>query len=150
MTESVRLAKRVAEAVPCSRREAEQYIEGGWILVDGQVIEESGFRVLPQQIVERLPQATLVPALPVTILLHKPVGMAIEIDAQLAPACIASENRIADDRSGIHFFEAASDWPEHDAWFGGILQRINGVYARLADQTQIDRGCIQNRAGIYR
>ncbi|MGV8893521.1 MAG: rRNA pseudouridine synthase [Burkholderiaceae bacterium] len=105
MTESVRLAKRVAEAVPCSRREAEQYIEGGWILVDGQVIEESGFRVLPQQIVKRLPQATLVPALPVTILLHKPVGMAIEVEAQLAPACIAPENRIADDRSGIHFLK---------------------------------------------
>ncbi|MDP3843536.1 MAG: rRNA pseudouridine synthase [Oxalobacteraceae bacterium] len=101
MTESVRLAKRVAEVVSCSRREAEQYIEGGWILVDGQVIEEPGFRVLPQQMVERLPHATLIPALPVTILLHKPVGMA----AQNAPACISTENRIAADRSGIRFLK---------------------------------------------
>ena len=35
-----RLAKRVAEIVPCSRREAEQYIEGGWVSVDGQIVEE--------------------------------------------------------------------------------------------------------------
>ncbi len=36
MTEPVRLAKRVAAMVPCSRREAEQYIEGGWVRVDGR------------------------------------------------------------------------------------------------------------------
>ena len=35
MTEPVRLAKHVAALVPCSRREAEQYIEGGWVRVDG-------------------------------------------------------------------------------------------------------------------
>lgn len=105
MTESVRLAKRVAELVPCSRREAEQYIEGGWITVDGQVIEEPGFRVLPQQVLERLPHATLVPALPVTILMHKPVGMMMPPDADCAPNYIAVENRIADDRSGIRFLK---------------------------------------------
>ena len=31
MTEPVRLAKRVAELRPCSRREAEQLITGGWV-----------------------------------------------------------------------------------------------------------------------
>ena len=46
----VRLAKRVAELVPCSRREAEQYIEGGWVRVDGKVVEEPQFRVLKQRI----------------------------------------------------------------------------------------------------
>ena len=46
----VRLAKRVAELVPCSRREAEQYIEGGWVRVDGSVVEEPQFRVLQQKI----------------------------------------------------------------------------------------------------
>ncbi len=40
MNEPVRLAKRVAALVPCSRSEAEQYIEGGWVRVDGQVVEE--------------------------------------------------------------------------------------------------------------
>lgn len=49
----VRLAKRVAELVPCSRREAEQYIEGGWVRVDGKVVEEPQFRVLHQKIEPR-------------------------------------------------------------------------------------------------
>ncbi|MEO8169894.1 MAG: rRNA pseudouridine synthase [Oxalobacteraceae bacterium] len=105
MTKSVRLAKRVAEVVSCSRREAEQYIEGGWILVDGQVIEEPGFRVLAQQMVALLPHAILDPGLPVTILLHKPVGMVIQLAAQQELACISVENRIADDRSGIRFLK---------------------------------------------
>ena len=45
-----RLAKRVAAMVPCSRSEAEQYIEGGWVKVNGQVVEEPQFRVLNQTI----------------------------------------------------------------------------------------------------
>jgi len=49
MTESVRLAKRLAESMPCSRGEAERYIAGGWVTVDGAVVEEPGARVLPQQ-----------------------------------------------------------------------------------------------------
>ena len=50
MNEPIRLAKRLAEMLPCSRREAEQYIEGGWVKVDGVVIEEPQFRVLHQTI----------------------------------------------------------------------------------------------------
>ncbi|MGH8832565.1 MAG: S4 domain-containing protein [Polaromonas sp.] len=46
MTEPPRLAKRVAELVRCSRREAEQYIEGGWVRVDRQVVEMPQFKVL--------------------------------------------------------------------------------------------------------
>ncbi|MDB5773306.1 MAG: rsuA [Burkholderia sp.] len=73
MTESVRLAKRVAELVPCSRSEAEQYIEGGWVTVDGQVVEEPGFRV-DRQDVQLSPKASLSELVPVTLLLHKPAG----------------------------------------------------------------------------
>ena len=50
MSEPVRLAKRLAEMLSCSRREAEQYIEGGWVTVDGEVVEEPQFRVLHQKI----------------------------------------------------------------------------------------------------
>src|ERR1700761_1500572 len=71
---TVRLAKRVAEMRPCSRREAEQYIEGGWVSVDGAVIEEAGARVTEQQRIDIAPDATLLEIVPVTILLHKPAG----------------------------------------------------------------------------
>ena len=72
--EPLRLSKVVAARVPCSRREAEQYIAEGWVRVDGQVVDEPQFRVAGQR-VEIDPQANLQPATPATILVHKPAGM---------------------------------------------------------------------------
>lgn len=69
MTEPVRLAKRLAELVSCSRREAELYIEGGWVTVDGQRVEEPQFKVVEQK-VELDPLAQLEAVAPVTILYH--------------------------------------------------------------------------------
>jgi 23S rRNA pseudouridine2604 synthase len=71
----IRLAKRVAEIVPCSRAEAERYIAGGWVSVDGTVVDEPATRVLPEQRVLLLPGATAEEPQPVTILLHKPAGL---------------------------------------------------------------------------
>lgn len=73
MTEAVRLAKRLAEMLGCSRREAEQYIEGGFVSVDGVVVEEPQFRVQDQAIVLS-PDASLLAQAAVTLLLHKPAG----------------------------------------------------------------------------
>jgi 23S rRNA pseudouridine2604 synthase len=72
--EGIRLAKRVAETVPCSRADAERYIAGGWVSVDGEVVDEPATRVTPAQRVELLPGATAAEPAPVTILLHKPAG----------------------------------------------------------------------------
>ena len=66
-----RLAKRVAARVPCSRSEAEQYIEGGWVRVNGTVIEEPQFRV-DTQTVTIDPNASLIDLGSITLLLHKP------------------------------------------------------------------------------
>ena len=97
MTEAVRLAKRVAALVPCSRREAEQYIEGGWVRVDGEFIEEPQFRVAEHQRVELDPGATAATLEPVTLLLHKPAGMPYtEAQRLLGPA-----SRAPEDHSGI-------------------------------------------------
>jgi 23S rRNA pseudouridine2604 synthase len=87
----IRLAKRVAEAVPCSRGEAERYIAGGWVTVDGVVVEDPATRVTSQQAVALLPGAEPVEPAPVTILLHKPAG----IDAAGALASIAPESLAA-------------------------------------------------------
>jgi 23S rRNA pseudouridine2604 synthase len=91
MVEPIRLAKRLAEMLPCSRSEAEQYIEGGWVTVDGVVVEEPQFRVLHQK-VELSKDASLLAPTAVTLLLHKPAGF----EADLKQA-----TRSADDRSGI-------------------------------------------------
>src|SRR2546427_516456 len=100
MTEPVRLAKRLAEEVSCSRREAEQYIEGGWVTVDGIVVEEPGSRVQPQQQVVLAPKASLDPVQAVTLLLHKPAGVDVRAGAEVALQLIRPESRVAEDRSG--------------------------------------------------
>jgi len=97
MTEPVRLAKRLAEMVSCSRREAELYIEGGWVTVDGQVVQESQFRVTQQEIALH-PDAALAPAELVTILFHQPAGGATGEDV---PTQIGVSSHAADDASGI-------------------------------------------------
>ena len=74
MTEALRLSKCVAQLKGCSRREAELYIEGGWVTVDGQCVEQPQFRVQPHQRIELDPEARPMALLPVTLLLNKPVG----------------------------------------------------------------------------
>jgi 23S rRNA pseudouridine2604 synthase len=69
-----RLAKRLAAQANCSRSQAEQYIEGGWVRVDGQVIESVGARVLAHQKIELDANASLEALEEITILMHKPVG----------------------------------------------------------------------------
>lgn len=73
--EGVRLAKRVAAMLPCSRAEAERYIAGGWVTVDGEVAEDPATRVTDERQVALLAGATADEVAPVTILLHKPAGL---------------------------------------------------------------------------
>ncbi|HEY1044512.1 MAG TPA: RNA pseudouridine synthase [Telluria sp.] len=69
--DSIRLNKRLADELGCSRTEAERYIAGAWVTVDGQLVEESGARVTSGQKIELLPGAVAAEILPVTIILNK-------------------------------------------------------------------------------
>ena len=106
MTEPVRLAKRLAEMLSCSRREAEQYIEGGWVRVDGVLVEEPQFRVGVQKI-ELDPDASLLALTPVTLVLHKPAGYEAGLDggsaqpASPAAQLLTAATQAKADRSGI-------------------------------------------------
>jgi 23S rRNA pseudouridine2604 synthase len=74
MTEPLRLSKRMSELGLCSRREADEWIERGWVRVDGKIVAELGSKVLPQQKITVERQASAQQAKRVTILLNKPVG----------------------------------------------------------------------------
>jgi len=108
MTEPVRLAKRLADMLACSRREAEQYIEGGFVTVDGVVVEAPQFRVQNQSIV-LAPGASLLALTPVTILLHKPAGYESrdaahasgDAGVKTAAQLLTVGNHAPGDRSGI-------------------------------------------------
>jgi 23S rRNA pseudouridine2604 synthase len=100
MTIPVRLAKRVVALTQCSRREAEQYIEGGWVQVDGQVVEQPQFMVEAQTVAID-PAATLAPLEAITLVLHKPVGYDSGAGPQPASALVTPATRAPDDASGV-------------------------------------------------
>jgi len=68
-----RLSKRVMVLKECSRKEAEQYIEGGWVRVNGIVVEEPAHRV-DRETVTLDAEASLLNLSDVTLLLNKPAG----------------------------------------------------------------------------
>lgn len=94
MAESIRLSKRLIQLTSCSRREAEIFIEGGWVRVDGRVVEEPQFMVSHQH-VELHPDATATPLAPATILYHQPPGATLDLRQ------ISTNNRSDIDMSGI-------------------------------------------------
>ena len=72
--EGVRLSKVMSERGLCSRREADLWIERGWVFVDGEQISELGSRIDPAAEITVSKEAKKDQAKAVTILLHKPVG----------------------------------------------------------------------------
>ncbi|NYT57639.1 rRNA pseudouridine synthase [Alcaligenaceae bacterium] len=72
--EKIRISKLMAEQGLCSRREADAYIERGWVRVDGVVISELGSKAWPGQKITLEKQAQRRQTSRVTILLNKPVG----------------------------------------------------------------------------
>ena len=73
MTDPIRLSKHVAEQAACSRREAELLIEGGWVKVNGQIVEEPQHRVSPgtdEVLIDAQARPETVP--PATLLWYRP------------------------------------------------------------------------------
>ncbi len=100
-TEGIRLSKRVADILKCSRSEAEQVIVGGWVKVNEVVVDEPAHRVNHENIeIHSTAQRGKVPLL--TVILHKAAGQSClpksrtNIWKNLTP-----ELRSNQDRSGI-------------------------------------------------
>ncbi len=70
-----RIAKRIARAGLCSRREAERWIAAGRVSVDGRVLDSPAFAVLPHQkiVVDGQPLKAIEP--PALWRYHKPAGL---------------------------------------------------------------------------
>ena len=138
MTEPVRLAKRLAEILPCSRRQAEIYIEGGWVTVEGQVVEEPQFRVADER-VALLPGAKLDEPEPVTILFHVPAAA-----GDHAERTVSLANHAPGDMSGIrplkrHFSKLAAALP---------LQAGASGLMVLTQDWRVTRKLVENAASV--
>jgi 23S rRNA pseudouridine2604 synthase len=153
MPDPVRLAKRVSELVPCSRIEAEQYVEGGWVSVDGQVVEEPQHMVSTEAIGID-PLARLEATEPATVLLHKPVGFNAISGCNPAAALVTPGTRWADDPSGVrllkrHFNRLTPLVPlDEDASGLMVLSQDGRVWRRLTeDADQIEQEFIVETSG---
>jgi 23S rRNA pseudouridine2604 synthase len=104
--EKVRISKLMSEQGICSRREADSYIERGWVLVDGVRVTELGSRAFPNQKITLAKEAQSQQDASVTILLNKPVGYVsaqAEKGYQPAVTLVKPDTRFKGDRSPLRF-----------------------------------------------
>ncbi|MGF6856603.1 pseudouridine synthase [Paraburkholderia sp. CI3] len=102
----LRLSKLMSKLGLCSRREADEWIEKGWVMVDGERVDTLGTKVFPDQRIDIDPAAEAFQSSQVTVIVHKPVGLVsgqAEDGYQPAITLVTPENRWEGDRSGISF-----------------------------------------------
>jgi 23S rRNA pseudouridine2604 synthase len=105
---AVRLNKRLADLGLCSRREADAWIERGWVRVNGQVAG-MGVKVAPTDHVTVDRRASDQQAQRVTMLLHKPIGYVsgqAEDDHLPAVTLIRADSRWTRDAAQVRFSPA--------------------------------------------
>lgn len=153
-SDPIRLSKRLAAQLPCSRREAEQYIAGGWVLVDGLIVEEPQFKVSDAHRVELAPGARLEPIIPATLLAHQPAGHDGEDSDTLARHLITPQSQAKNDNSGIrplkaHFSRLTLVAPLDEGVTGlAVFTQDGRVIRRLKeDISRLEQEIIVNVAG---
>ncbi|MGF6609179.1 23S rRNA pseudouridine2604 synthase [Paraburkholderia sp. WSM4175] len=102
----LRLSKLMSKLGMCSRREADEWIEKGWVMVDGERVDTLGTKVFPDQRIDIDPAAQAFQSSQVTVIVHKPVGLVsgqAEDGYQPAITLVTPENRWEGDHSGIRF-----------------------------------------------
>lgn len=100
-----RLSKRMTALGLASRREADEWIEAGWVKVNGQMAV-LGQRVKPDARIEVDPAARQQQAQRVTVLLHKPIGFVsgqAEDGYPPAVSLVQAQNRWPEDRGPLRF-----------------------------------------------
>jgi 23S rRNA pseudouridine2604 synthase len=107
--EKIRVSKLMSEQGMCSRREADGYIERGWVLVDGVPVTELGTRIYPTQRITLSKAAQSRQDASVTILLNKPIGyVSAQPEKNYHPAVtlVTARSRFSGDRSPLRFSPA--------------------------------------------
>ncbi|RDK08799.1 pseudouridine synthase [Cupriavidus lacunae] len=102
----VRLSKRMSELGLCSRREADEWIPHGWVLVDGKPVTELGSRIRPDAEIEIMQEARSEQGERVTVLMNKPVGyVSGQAEDGYEPAAVlfTAENQWEDDPTRKRF-----------------------------------------------
>ena len=101
--EGARVAKLITERGLASRREADEWIEAGWVRVNGR-LAVLGQRAAADVVIEIDAKARIEQSRRVTVLLHKPIGYVsgqAEDGHEPAAVLVTRNNRWAGDASGI-------------------------------------------------
>jgi 23S rRNA pseudouridine2604 synthase len=153
MSDAVRLATRVADLARCSRLEAEQYIKGGWVSVDGRVLEDPAHPVSTETVTID-PAAQPETVQPATILLHKPVGYDTISGRKAAAGLVQPQARWAEDPSGVRMldrhFHRLTPLVPLDAEASGlmVLTQDGRVWRRLTeDGDEIEQEFVVETSG---
>ncbi|MFZ2852658.1 MAG: RNA pseudouridine synthase, partial [Rhodocyclaceae bacterium] len=135
------------------RREADEWIENGWVRVDGVVVTTLGTRVHPNAKIEIKEEASKHESESVTILLNKPlddVSGPLEGSGEAALSLIRPENRWAEEESRLNFkathlrglalagkLDAESTGMLVFTQEGSVARRITGDDARLEKEYMV-------------
>jgi len=149
LNEPPRLAKRISEMAQCSRRQADEWIENGWVRVDGVVVTTLGIRVHPNAKIEIKEEASRHQSESVTILLNKPLDADDEAGGNLL-SLIRAENRWDEDDSRTSFkathlrglaqagkLDAGSTGMVVFTQEGSVARRITGDETRLEKEYMV-------------
>ena len=140
--EPIRLAKRVAAQLACSRSDAENYITGGWVRVNGELQEAPHSRVHDRDVVEVDPKARLEALASMTLIWHKPAGVAMpdgEVPLPWALQHLGASQRWSGDRSGVRLLKAHAQQLQIAAGLAAkasglvVLTQNPGVARKLSD-----------------
>jgi 23S rRNA pseudouridine2604 synthase len=136
MSEPIRLAKRVAALAACSRREAELYIQGGWVSVDGVVATQPQLLV-SDEAVHIDAKATLEPPERVTLIANQATDTALDWQAATRSALDSTNRAIAPSHfaglravmplpahvSGLSIFSQDRSFSAHMAEYGRSIEQ---------------------------
>ncbi len=152
--ESPRLSRLVSELAACSRREADAWIENGWVSVDGVVVARLGARVSPKAQIRIKDVASRHQTESITILFNKPCdpaeAAAEDDDRDNAVARIRADNHWPEDSNSCRFQAthlrglALAGRIENDAGgmlvftqSGSVARRLTGGDSRLEKEYHV-------------
>ena len=105
MTPPIRLAKRLIQLTGCSRSQAERYIEGGWVSVNGCIVEQPQHPVTDET-VTLSPEANLTAAGPISLVLN----VAAHLNKAHTLSLLTAQNRWSEDATGIRQLQRHSQY----------------------------------------
>jgi len=142
----IRLSKYLSQNNICSRREAEYFIERGWLKVDGRIIREQGTRVTESSTVVLDQRAIDHQSRFVTVLMNKPIGFVsgkAEAGRKPAASLIRKSNHFG------HAREASSiGWPLTGLAPAGRLDSDSTGLLVLTQDGRIAKQLISANSGV--